>query len=119
MTLFFGYDTRWSADIFPNNQLLFFPPASTPYSYAGYTTARLANIDLQYVQGPYTSVRLSYRRASDIPQYNFYAGRPPNEVRADLRLRPFPNIGISFGRSYDFGWDSSRWVPGWNFSVFQ
>jgi hypothetical protein len=119
MTLFFGYDARWTADIFPNQQLVFFPPAATPYSYAGYTTARLANIDLQYVQGPYSSVRLSYRRASDIPQYNFYAGRPPNEVRADLRLRPFPNIGISFGRSYDFGWDGSRWVPGWNFSVFQ
>jgi hypothetical protein len=98
---------------------LFYPPAATPYSYAGYTTARLANLDLQYVQGPYTSVRLSYRRADDFPQYNFYVGRPPNEVNATLRVRPFSNIGISFGRSYDFGWDGSRWVPGWSLSVFQ
>jgi len=119
MTLFFGYDARWTADIFPNNQLLFFPPSVEPYPYDGYTTARLANLDLQYVQGPYTSVRLSYRRADDFPQVNYFAGRPPNEVRADLRVRPFPNIGISFGRSYDFGWYGSRWVPGWSFSVFQ
>lgn len=119
MTLFFGYDARWTADIFPNNQLLFFPPSATPYSYYGYTTARLANLDLQYVQGPYTSVRLSYRRADDFPQYNFYAGRPPNEVNATLRVRPFSNIGVSFGRSYDFGWFGSRWVPGWSLSIFQ
>jgi hypothetical protein len=118
-TLFFGYDARWSADIFPNAQALFYPPAATPYGYAGYGTARLANLDLQYVQGPYTSVRVSYRKADDFPQANFLAGRPPNEVRADLRVRPFPNIGISFGRSYDFGWNGSRWVPGWSLSVFQ
>jgi hypothetical protein len=42
MTLFFGYDARWSADIFPNDQLRFYPPAATPYAFAGYTTARLA-----------------------------------------------------------------------------
>ncbi len=91
LTLFFGYDARWSGDIFPN----------------------------QYVAGPYASVRVSYRRADDFPQSNFFVGRPPNEVRADLRLRPAPNVGISFGRSYDFGWNGSRWVPGWSLSVFQ
>lgn len=119
LTLFFGYDARWSADIFPNQQALFYPPDATTYGYAGYTTARLANLDLQYVQGPYTSVRVSYRKADDFPQVNFFAGRPPDEVRADLRVRPFPNVGISFGRSYDFGWNGSRWVPGWSLSVFQ
>jgi hypothetical protein len=119
LTLFFGYDARWSADIFPNAQAIFYPPTPADPAYAGYGTARLANVDVQYVQGPYTSVRLSYRKADDFPQVNFIAGRPPNEVRADLRLRLFPNIGFSFGRSYDFGWNGSRWVPGWNFSVFQ
>jgi hypothetical protein len=119
MTLFFGYDTRWSADIFPNAQTVFYPPLPTDYGYAGYAIGRLANIDVQYVQGPYTSVRLSYRKADDFPQVNFFAGRPPNEVHADFRIRVFPNIGFSFGRSYDFGWNGSRWVPGWNFSVFQ
>ena len=119
MTLFFGYDTRWSADIFPNAQTIFYPQVPTQFGYTGYVTSRLANIDLQYVQGPYTSVRLSYRKADDFPQVNFFAGRPPNEVRADLRIRVAPNIGFSFGRSYDFGWNGSRWVPGWNFSVFQ
>lgn len=119
LTLFFGYDARWSADIFPNAQTVFYPPAATPYGYAGYATARLANADLQYVAGPYASVRVSYRHADDFPQANFFAGRPPNEVRADLRLRPAANFGVSFGRSYDFGWNGSRWVPGWNFSVFQ
>lgn len=119
MTLFFGYDARWSADIFPNAQTIFYPPTASDPAYVGYGTARLANVDLQYVQGPYTSVRISYRKADDFPQVNFIAGRPPNEVRADLRLRVAPNIGFSFGRSYDFGWNGSRWVPGWNFSVFQ
>ena len=119
MTLFFGYDARWTGDIFPNAQAIFYPPLPTMYGYAGYVTSRLANLDLQYVQGPYTSVRLSYRKADDFPQVNFFAGRPPNEVRADLRVRPFSNIGLSFGRSYDFGWNGSRWVPGWNLSVFQ
>jgi hypothetical protein len=119
LILFFGYDARWSADIFPNDQSLFYPPSATTYGFTGYQTARLANLDLQYVPGPYTSVRVSYRRADDFPQVNFFAGRPPNEVRADLRLRPFPNIGVSFGRSYDFGWNGSRFVPGWSLSVFQ
>jgi len=117
-TLFFGYDVRWSGDIFPNAQEIFYPPAPAEPAYVGYGTGRLANIDLQYVQGPYTSVRLSYRKADDFPQVNFIAGRPPNEVRADVRVQPFPNIGFAFGRSYDFGWDGSRWVPGWTFSVF-
>ena len=120
MTAFFGYDARWAADIFPNNQLRFFPPPpAVPYVFAGYTTARLANFDLQYVQGPYTSIRLSYRHANDYPQVNYYVGRPPNEVNMAWRIRPFPNIGISFARSYDFGWNGSRWVPGWSLSIFQ
>lgn len=119
MTLFFGYDARWSADIFPNQQAIFYPPKATPYSYDGYTTARLANVDLQYVQGPYTSIRLSLRHANDFPQDNFYVGRPPNEVRLDMSFRPFPNFGIAFGRSYDFGWNGSHFVPGWSFSIFQ
>ncbi len=70
MTLFFGYDTRWSGDIFPNAQTIFYPPLPVYYGYQGYTTARLANVDVQYVQGPYTSVRLSYRKAK-----RFSAGR--------------------------------------------
>jgi hypothetical protein len=119
MTMFFGYDARWSADIFPNNQLLFYAPTPALPAFDGYGTNRLANVDLQYVQGPYASVRLSFRHANDFPQVNFFAGRPPNEVRADLRLRPFANIGVSFGRSYDFGWNGAHWVPGWNLSVFQ
>jgi hypothetical protein len=119
MTLFFGYDARWSADIFPNAQTIFYPGLALQYGYAGYATGRLANVDLQYVQGPYTSVRLSYRKADDYPQVNYFLGRPPNEVRADVRVRVAPNIGLSFGRSYDFGWNGSRWVPGWSFSVFQ
>jgi hypothetical protein len=119
MTMFFGYDTRWSGDIFPNNQTLFYAPSAPLPGFDGYVTNRLANVDLQYVQGPYTSVRLSYRHANDFPQVNFFAGRPPNEIRADLRVRPFANIGISLGRSYDFGWNGSHFVPGWNLSLFQ
>ncbi len=119
LTLFLGYDARWTADIFPNAQTVFFPPAATPYGYLGYGTMRLANADLQYVVGAATSVRVSLRHTDDFPQANFLAGRPPNEIHADVRLRPASNIGVSFGRSYDFGWNGSRWVPGWNLSVFQ
>lgn len=119
LTLFFGYDARYTADIFPEAQTIFYPPNPAEPAYFGYVTGRLANVDLQYVQGPYTSIRVSYRRADDFPQANFFAGRPPNEVRADLRVRLAANIGIAFGRSYDFGWNGSHWVPGWSFSVFQ
>jgi hypothetical protein len=119
MTMFFGYDARYTADIFPNAQTIFYAPAAPLPGYDGYGTNRLANVDLQYVQGPYTSVRLSYRHASDFPQVTFFAGRPPNEVRADIRVRPFSNVGLSFGRAYDFGWNGAHWVPGWNFSIFQ
>ena len=119
LTLFFGYDVRWSGDIYPSAQTVFYPPATNTYGYQGFGTNRLANVDLQYVAGPYASVRLSYRKTNDFPQVNGYYGRPPNEVAATLRLRPFSNIGLSFSRSYDFGWNGARWVPGWNFSVFQ
>ena len=119
LTLFAGYDARWSGDIYPNEQSVFYTPVAVPFGpsgYRGFGTSRLSNLDLQYVQGASTSLRLSYRRADDFPQFDGF-GRPPNEVRLDVRIRPFTNIGLAFGRSYDFGWNGTHWVPGWNFAI--
>ena len=91
MTLFFGYDTRWSARHFSQrtNGLL---SARCPvdYGYEGYTrSARLANIDVQYVQGPYTSVRLSYRKAERLSASELSICRTAArmKMRADIRVR--------------------------------
>jgi hypothetical protein len=119
ITLFLGYDARYTSDIYPDNQLLFYSPIVAAYGYAGYGTNRLGSVALQYVNGPFTTLRVSYYQASDFPQVNNVAGRPPNAIVASLRVRPFANFGISFARENDFGWNNARWVPGWSFSVFQ
>jgi len=127
--LFAGYQFTWASFVFPDRQSLFFPippaplltPEGTPYygwyAYDGAETGRYMNLDLQYAPpANSTSVRLSFRHADDFYQFDGL-GRPPWEVRLDAQFRPFPNIGMAFGRSYDFGWGGTRWVPGWSFAI--
>ena len=125
-SLFAGYDARYGHDVYPGTQALFYPPTipvlpdGAPYrgylAYSGASMLRLANLDAQWTPDATTSVRLSLRESNDFPQFAGY-GRPRTELRADARFRPFPNIGLSVGRAYDFGWGGTRWVPHWSFSV--
>jgi hypothetical protein len=119
LTLFLGYDARYTDDIYPGNPLLFYSPIVAAYGYAGYGTQRLATVAMQYVNGQYTSLRVSYNKANDFPQVDNVAGRPPSAVVAELRVRPFLNFGLSLARENDFGWNNARWLPGWSFSIFQ
>jgi hypothetical protein len=124
-----GYQNAFTSQIFPNRQSVFFPvptlpllaPDGTPYygwdAYDGATVARYVNLDLQYAPpSSSTSIRVSLRHADDFFQFDGI-GRPPWELHADAQFRPFPNIGIALGRSYDFGWGGTRFVPGWNFAI--
>jgi len=127
--LFAGYSNVWSAAVYPNEQGLFYPPPvppllapdGTPYlgynAYRGVAVARYENLDLQVAPpSTTTSVRLSIRHTDDFFQFDGI-GRPPWEVHADAQFRPFPNVGVAFGRSYDFGWGGRRWLPGWSFAI--
>lgn len=126
ITVFAGYIANWAADVYPGHQTIFYQPIAvmlpdgrfwTGYTaFNGSTTNRGANLDVQYIPNPSTSVRVSYRTTNDFPQFDGF-GRPVHELRADVRLRPAPNFGIAFGRSYDFGWAGAHFVPGWTFSV--
>jgi hypothetical protein len=127
VTLFAGYDNFWSASVYPNAQNVFFPPELPPLTpdgtpwlgrnaYEGTAVARAVNVDLQVAPNANTSVRVSVRHFSDFLQFNGI-GRPLWEARADARFRPFPNVGLSIGRAYDFGWGGTRWVPRWTFGI--
>lgn len=126
LTLFAGYDARWTTDWYPGNQAAFYPPAgvvlpdgSTWTGYAAYNgaaTSRLANLDVQFAPNPATSLRVSLRASRDFPQFDGF-GRPPYEAHADLRFKPVRNLSVTAGRSYDFGWAGVRWVPTWSLGL--
>jgi hypothetical protein len=129
VSLFAGYANSWTAHVYPNQQNLFYAPPTlpqlapdgTPYfgwnAFRGAAVARYANFDVQFAPpNTTTSVRLSVRHANDFFQFDGL-GRPLWEVRTDARFRPFPNVGIALGRTYDFGWGGQRWIPGWSFAI--
>jgi hypothetical protein len=128
VSLFAGYQATWSADVFPGTQELFYPTPITPlllpdgtpyYGYAAFTGARTyrsQNVNLQVTPDPNTAYRVSVIHTSDFPQYDGF-GRPVWEVSADVRFRPFPNIGLDIGRAYDFAWAGTRWEPRWSFAI--
>jgi hypothetical protein len=128
VSLFAGYDALWSADVYPLAQALFYPaptapiltPDGTPYygysAFTGARTLRTESAALQIKPNTDTSLRLSVVHTADFPQFNGF-GRPRWEVRGDARFRPFPNIGLTVGRAYDFGWGTTRWVPRWSFGI--
>lgn len=116
--LFATYSTAYSYDIYPTAQGLFYPrpgtpfvaPDGTPYpgyaAFTGATTQRGLNLSLTYSKAD-TNLRLSLAQADDFPQFHGY-GRAPLSVRLDGRIRPLPNIGLAFGRSYAFGFGGQR-----------
>ncbi|BDE07680.1 hypothetical protein WPS_29560 [Vulcanimicrobium alpinum] len=129
VTLFAGYVNGWTSQVYPGLQTTFYPvpnplplaPDGTPYlgygAFRGAAVARYANLDLQIAPPrSSTSVRLSLRHADDFVQFDGI-GRPRWEFRGDTTFRPFPNVGLSFGRSYDFDWGGRRWIPGWSFAI--
>lgn len=128
VTLFAYYSALWSADVYPNAQALFYPTLATPlllpdgtpyYGYAafsGASTLRSQTGVLQFTPNGNTSFRLTAAHTSDFPQYQGF-GRPQWEARADVKFRPFPNIGIDVGRAYDFAWGGTRWAPRWSFAI--
>ncbi len=109
-------------------QGLFYPPPSTLYitpdgtpwpgfaNFSGASTARLYQMGLQLVTSPSTTYRLTYAHTNDFPQFRGF-GRPIDSVAFDVRFRVAPNIGIDVGRSYDFAWGGTRWVPTWQFAI--
>lgn len=131
LTLFAGYQGSWSSDVYPSAQALFYPtpaipviaPDGTPFygldAFSGARTFRAVNADLQYQPGGAgapTAYRLSVVHTADFPQFHGY-GRPEWEARADVKFRPFPNVGIDIGRAYDFAWGGTRWQPRWSFAI--
>ncbi len=129
VSLFAGYTNAWNAQVFPNQEALFYaPPAvqqlapdGTPYvgwnAYRGAAVSRYENFDVQVAPpNTSTSVRVSLRHTNDFYQFDGL-GRPLWEIRGDVRFRPFPNVGLAFGRTYDFGWAGRRWTPGWSFAI--
>jgi hypothetical protein len=126
--LFAGYQALWSADVYPNAQALFYPtlsrpllfPDGTPYygysAFSGASTQRTQSGELQFTPNGSTSFRVSVFHTADFPQDNGF-GRPKWEARADVKFRPFPNIGLDVGRAYDFAWGGARWVPRWSFAI--
>lgn len=129
LAVFAGYQNAWTSQIYPDRQSLFFPIPSAPlltpdgtpyfgwYAYNGTAVTRYMNLDLQYAPPTSsTSLRVSARHADDFFQFDGL-GRPLWELRFDAQFRPFPNVGIALGRSYDFGWGGMRWVPGWSFAI--
>lgn len=127
-TVLAGYQESWSAQVYPTAQRVFYVPSTTPliapdgtpwYGYNafdGAAVSRAANLDLQFTPNLDTTLRLSLRRYDDFLQFDGI-GRPLWEVHADARFRPFPNIGVALGRSYDFGWGGTRWIPRWTFAI--
>ncbi len=128
VTLFAGYQGTWSADVYPGTQALFYPtpttplllPDGTPYlgyaAFSGARTFRSQNVNLQVTPDTSTAYRISVVHTSDFPQFDGF-GRPQWEVAADVRFRPFPNIGLDVGRAYDFAWGGTRWQPRWSFAI--
>jgi len=131
VTLFAGYQGSWSSDVYPTAQALFYPtpaipviaPDGMPYygldAFSGARTFRAVNADLQWQprgSGAPTSYRLSVVHTADFPQFHGY-GRAQWEARADVKFRPFPNVGIDVGRAYDFAWGGTRWQPRWSFAI--
>ena len=127
LTLFAGYSGLWTADVFPSAQAVFYPtptiprlfPDGTPYygysAFSGASTFRTQSAELQFTPAN-ASYRLSVFHTADFPQQNGF-GRPQWEARADVKFRPFPNIGLDVGRAYDFAWGGTRWVPRWSFAI--
>jgi hypothetical protein len=128
VTLFAYYLATWSANVYPNAQALFYPtlnpplllPDGTPYygyaAFSGASTFRTESGVLQFTPNGNTSYRLTVTHTADFPQFQGF-GRPQWEARADLKFRPFPNIGIDVGRAYDFAWGGTRWQPRWSFAI--
>lgn len=113
--------TNFSGDDYGGAQLKFFVPAdvalpdgsrwSGARAYRGASTARTYLLDLYITPRPSTDIRLNLTRTNDFPQFNGY-GRPITVARVDVRFRPIPNLGVSLGRSDQFGWGGvtfSRW----------
>jgi len=105
---------------FPTPSTVYITPDGTPFpgltAFSGATTARLAQLGLQLVTSPSTTYRVTYAHTDDFPQYHGY-GRPIDSVGLDVRFRLAPNIGLDVGRSYDFAWGGTRWVPAWSFAI--
>jgi hypothetical protein len=128
LKLFAYYLATWSANVYPNAQGLFYPtpvtpvllPDGTPYfgyaAFSGASTSRTEIGALQFTPNGSSSYRLTVTHTADFPQFGGY-GRPQWEARADVKLRPFPNIGIDVGRAYDFAWGGTRWQPRWSFAI--
>ena len=128
VTLFGYYLATWNANVYPNAQALFYPtlnpplllPDGTPYfGYAAFSGAGMSRTEsgvLQFTPNGNTSYRLTVTHAADFPQFGGF-GRPQWEARADVKFRPFPNIGIDVGRAYDFDWGGMRWQPRWSFAI--
>ena len=127
-TVFGDYNAQYGHDNYYANQGIFYPtlstalitPDGTPYygyaAFSGATTYRQAMIRLQYTPDSQSTYRFSLFHTNDFPQYNGY-GRPIWQAEADAQIRPFPNIGLSFGRAYDFGWGGVHVVPQWTLGV--
>jgi len=128
LTLFGYYFANWSENVYPNAQVLFYPPLiappllpdGTPYfgyaAFNGAGTFRTESGVLQFTPNGNTSYRLTVTHAADFPQFRGF-GRPQWEARGDVKFRPFPNIGIDVGRAYDFDWGGMRWQPRWSFAI--
>lgn len=127
LTLVGGYASSYSYDIYPGAQSVFYPAPAPPRvapdgtqwpGYSAFTGAAMSRgytLDAYYAPGPNTSVRVSVAHANDFPQFHGF-GNPPTEVRFDARIRPLPNVGLAFGRAYDFGWGGRRFSR-WTFTV--
>jgi hypothetical protein len=99
---------------------VYITPDGTPWpgfaTFSGASTARLYQLGLQLVTSPSTTYRLTYAHTDDFPQFRGF-GRPIDSVGLDVRFRVAPNIGLDLGRSYDFAWGGTRWVPTWEFAI--
>jgi hypothetical protein len=128
LKLFAYYLATWNASVYPNAQALFYPtpvtpvllPDGTPYlgyaAFSGASTSRAEIGKLQFTPNGNTSYLLTVTHTTDFPQFQGF-GRPQWEARADVKFRPFPNIGIDVGRAYDFAWGGTRWQPRWSFAI--
>jgi hypothetical protein len=128
ISLFAGYAADWSNDVYPTAQALFYPPTllpaiapdGTPWpdraAFTGAGMLRGESLTAQLTPNPNTTLRVSIAHNADFPQFHGY-GLPAWAMSADARFRPFPNIGLDVGRSYEFDWGGTRWLPRWNFAV--
>jgi hypothetical protein len=105
---------------YPPPSTLYITPDGTPWpgfaTFAGASTARLYQLGLQLVTSPSTTYRVTYAHTNDFPQFHGF-GRPVDSVALDVRFRLAPNIGLDVGRSYDFAWGGTRWVPSWVLAI--